>query len=352
MKKILAGLLITAMLLSLSGCNQTPEAASAPETPSAAPAATAAPATVTVTAAPATVTVSAASAAGDIEAARAAYANLSEEDKTLLYEEIAAERKAAEDARTAAANAWLTSLLPSLIGEWNMELGTPGDNSHFAYKLVLNEDMTYEYGQQQGTWEISEGTILLQNAEDGVYYFQLIAFEEDGFIKLLCADRYCYVRSADYEAAFDRKFVTVRFSELGQYIGPLQYVGNVGPGVWDGPTGDVYIFDSLAYDMGLIYIGTGERFEMELTVQLPDGFSYAGKMFSPFELQYLDVPYTASDIFAARAPVYFVRAEYVDKVVIQDGNREIYLTCGSVHYDSSSFGWDNFPEGTYENFAF
>lgn len=334
MKKILAGLLLAAMLLSFTGCGQKPEAVPAPETLPAAPAATTAAAAAT---APAT---------GDIETARAVYASLSEEDKSLLFEEITAERKAAADA-------WLASIQSSLIGEWNMELGTPGDNSHYAYKLVLNEDTTYEFGRQQGTWEITEdGAIALRNAEDGVYYFTFTIFEEDGFIKLLCENMFCYVRSADYKAAMDKKFVAVRLSELGKYIGPLQYVGTIAPGVWDGPIGDAYIFDSLAYDMGLIYAGVGNMFEMEFTIQQPDGFSYTGNLYTPFEFQYLDVPYTATDILAVHAPVYFVRAEYVDEVVILDGNREIHLTCGSVIYDGSSFGWDLFPEGTYENFAY
>ena len=339
MKRIVAFLLITLLAMALMGCGQKPETAptaSAPETVPAAP----------VTAAPVTVTADPAAPAGNIEAARAAYAALSEADKQLLFAEITADQEAK-------AAAWLASVQSSLYGEWNMELGTPGDNSHYAYKLVLNEDMTFEYGLRQGTWAIDENDqIYLVDGADGVIYYFLSIFEEDGFIKLLCDDQFCYVRNEDYKAAIDKKYVAVRFSDLGQYIGPLQYVGTVAPGVWDGPTGDCYIFDSLAYDMGLIYVGTGDMFEMELTVQRPDGYSYTGKLYAPFEMQFLDAPYTASDIFGMRAPVYFVREEYVEKVVIRDGNREVHLTCGTVHYDGASFAWELFPEELYEGFAY
>lgn len=336
MKRIVAFLLITLLAMALMGCGQKPET----------PPPTAVPAPETATAAPAAVTVDPAAPAGDIDAARAAYAALSEADKQLLFAEITADQEAKEAA-------WLATVQPSLYGEWNMELGTPGDVSHYAYKLVLNEDMTYEYGRQRGTWKIDEeGQIALVNGEDGVIYFLITIFEEDGFVKLRCEGEFCYVRHEDYKAAIDKKYVAVRFSDLGQYIGPLQYVGTVAPGVWDGPTGDCYIFDSLAYDMGLVYVGTGELFEMEMTVQLPDGYSYTGKLYAPFEMQFLDAPYTASDIFGMRAPVYFVREEYVEEVVFVDGNREVHLTCGSVFFDSASFAWELFPEELYEGFAY
>ena len=336
MKRIVAFLLIARLILTLAGCGQKPEAAaSAPE---ATTVSTAAPTTAAVNTAP--------SPTGDIDAARAADAALSEADKQLFFAELTADQEAK-------AAAWLASVQSSLYGEWNMELGTPGDDSHYAYKLVLNEDMTYEYGKQQGTWNIDEdGQINLVNSVDGVTYFIITVFEEDGFVKLLCEGKYCYIRSEDYNAAIDKKYVTVRFSDLGQYIGSLQYVGTVPPGMWDGPTGNCYIFDSLAYDMGLIYVGTGNMFEMELTVEQPNGFTYTGRLYSPFEMQFLDAPYTASDIFALRAPVYFVREEYVDKVVVRDDSREVHLTCGTVFYDSSAYAWKFFPEGVYDNFAY
>ena len=340
MKRIVPFVLTAVLMLTLVGCGQKPDTAPAPET---APAPTAAPAAVVTTVAD---TAAPSVPAGDIDTARAAYAALSAEDKQLFYAEITAEQAAMKAA-------WLASVQSSLYGEWNMELGTPGDNSYFAYKLVLNEDMTYEYGKQQGTWEIYEdGQIYLTNGADGVIYYIITIFEEDGFVKLLCEGNYCYVRHEDYKAAIDKKFVTVRFGDLGQYIGPLQYVGTIPPGMWDGPTGDCYIFDSLAYDMGLIYVGIGNLFEMEMTVERQDGITYTGTLYAPFEMQYLDAPYTASDIFGLRAPVYFVREEYVEEVVFVDGSREVHLTCGTEYFDGASYAWSLFPEGTYENFAY
>lgn len=329
MKKIPIYFLLVALLAALTGCggSETPAQTPTESTPP--------PAVETQGAIP-----------GDIDAARAAYAALSESDQQLFLEEIAAGQKARQVAR-------LEALQGQLYGEWRMEYNYSGP--HYALKLVLNEDMTFEYGKFAGTWHFTEdGEIALVNGEDGVTYFFFSTVEEDGFLKLLCEGDYLYVRSDEYKEAYGKKFVEVRFSQLEDYLGPLQYVGSVPHGVWDGPVGDCYIFDSLAYDQGLIYVGRSTSdVEIELTLRYPDGTEYTTRMYTPFDLQFLDEPYTATDFFVGKGALVFVREEYVEEMTVVDNEyREIRLKSGNALWDYNFVGWNVLPDGLYENFQY
>ena len=121
MKKIPIYFLLVALLAALTGCggSETPAQTPTESTPP--------PAAETQGAIP-----------GDIDAARAAYAALSESDQQQFFAEIAADQETRAAARREA-------LKGRLYGEWRMEYDYSGP--HYALKLVLNEDMTFEYGK-------------------------------------------------------------------------------------------------------------------------------------------------------------------------------------------------------------
>ena len=301
MKKIFAGLLLAAMLLSLGGCGS---AGAAPAETAAAPAAA----------------------------------------ETGIPTEAPAQETPEPEPTPA-------PLIARLCGEWRYE--SPRRRSD-AKRFTLREDMTYEYGDQTGTWYFFEGEEIIgfRNDADGITYYLFNVIEEDGFLKLLLEGETCFVRSDDYKAIVDMKYVAARGSQLGQYLGQLQYVGTVPSGAWDGPTGDCYVFDSLAYDSGLIYLGCTYPYESELTMDYGDGQPHTGRMYSPFDLQFLDRPYTDYEIYITMGAVYFIRAEYVEEVVLFDNYREVHQKNGEICGDGNFLGWEYLPEGTYSNFEY
>ena len=340
MKKYISCLLLAVMLLTLFGCGQKPEAP-APAAPAEQPAVESAPA-------------SQPAGTGSLEEARSAYAALSEADKQSFYEELTAEQAAREAA-------WLEERKADLASHWVFELdfyeGNAPTSDYYNHEMTLREDMTYDYGKFSGTWQFSENgrQIELVNAEDGVIYFIIDIVEEDGFTKLMVED-FLYVRSEDHKEAFNKKYVTFRGSQLAPYIGEMQYMGTIPAGVWDGPTGNCYIFDSLAYDQGLIYAGISHLFEMEFLMDDGYGNSYPGRLQNPFETLFLDRPYTVSDLYITKGTIFFIRSEYVESVsIVEDGYsdyREIRTTLGNPIYDYSLIGWEFLPKENYNNFLY
>ena len=343
MKKYISCLLLAVMLFTLFGCGQKPENTT-PAAPAEQPAVQAAD----------SVPVTQPAGTGNLEEARSAYAALSEADKQSFYEELTAEQAAREAA-------WLEERKADLASHWVFELdfyeGHAPFSDYYNYEMTLREDMTYDYGKFSGTWQFSENgrQIELVNAEDGVIYFIIDIVEEDGFTKLMVED-YLYVRSEDHKEAFNKKYVTFRGSQLAPYIGEMQYMGTIPEGVWDGPTGNCYIFDSLAYDQGLIYAGVSDLFEMEYLMDDGYGNSYQGRRHNPFETLFLDRPYTVSDLYITKGKIFFIRSEYVESVsIMDDGNsvyREIRTTLGNTLYDYSLLGWEFLPKENYNNFLY
>lgn len=321
MKKTMSCVLLIIMLLFLWGCSQSKDAASG-EAP--------------------------AESAGDLNAAREAYAALSEEDKLLFCEEIVAEYESNKAAKFA-------ELAASICGQWRTE--NPmynGSDSVFAKYLVLNEDMTYEYGRQRGTWYIDEEEeqIRFINDEDGVCYFQWRILEEDGLVKLLCEEQYCYVRKDEYRDNLKRKYEVVTLAMAPDYFGEPKCVGTLATHMFFGPDEELCVLDSLAYEKGLVYVGHTSPFEIILEQKLKDGRTITQSIWSPFEyLKYYDGAETVS-MRVESGLVYFARAEYVKEVVIdEEGYRTVFMNNGDIFYDYTPL-WQDFPELPYEEFQY
>lgn len=286
---------------------------------------------------------------GDIAAAREAYEALSNEDKTIFYEEIAAEQEATRQAR-------LAELLSGLSGEWCMENPLYGGyGSVYADGILLNDDMTYKYGSQKGTWYFDEEEELIwfMNDADGVHYFSFRIIEEDGFVKLLNLEgEHCYVRKENYRDILDQKYVIVLRAMAPEYFGEPQYVGIQEQDVGYGSNTPLAIMDSLAYENGLIYVGHTSPFEMEVVQELKNGATVTHSLWSPFAyMKYYEGAKTVS-IRIESGMVYFVRAEYVEEVVIdEESNRKVLMKTGDVFYDYTSV-WDDFPEISYDEFGY
>ncbi len=331
MKKIMACLLIAALLLSLWGCGRIEDTVGAIVSDLTAETGGEVPVEIS----------------GDIDAAREAYEALSDADKTKFYEEIAAEQKATRQAR-------LAELLSGLSGEWCMENPLYGGyDSVYADGILLNEDMTYEYGRQKGTWffDEEEEVIWFVNDADGVRYFSFSIIEEDGFVKLLNLEgENCYVRKENYRDNLDRKYVIVLRAMAPEYFGEPQYVGIQEQDIGYGSNVPLGIMDSLAYDNGLIYGGHTSPFEMEVVQELKDGSTVTHTLWSPFGyMKYYEGAKTVS-IRIESGMAYFVRAEYVEDVVIdEEGYRKVLMKTGEVFYDYNSI-WNHFPEISYDDF--
>lgn len=319
MKKIMACFLIAAMLLSGCGGSQGEES-------------------------PAEISrETTAEVSGGIDAARKAYEALSEEDKSRFYEEIAAEHEAQEAEK-------LMDIMLNVCGQWRPELVFGYDDG-----LLLYEDMTYEFGHQKGTWYVEEGggEICLVNGEDHVIYFIFTILEEDGMTKLLCQEtQTCYVREEEFRQVFDNKYMTTLGTEASELFGEPQYIGTVDYHEAYGSDWRVCVLDSLAYENGLVYVGRSSGFEMEVIRELADGSIRTDALGSPFEsMTYYEGSRIVSiEILAGMA--YFVRAEYVEDVFLdEDGCRNVLLKNGAVYYDYSVV-WEDFPEISYDDFRY
>lgn len=316
MKKWMTYFLLAAMLMSLCGCSRSREAGAA--------------------------------GSADIHSVKEAYDTLSEEEKRRLFEELSAEQEENKAEKMA-------ELVLSICGQWRME--NPlyyGTDSVFAEKLLLSEDMTYEYGRQKGTWSIEEetGEIWFRNDADGVCYFIWTVLEEDGLVKLLCEGDYTYVREEEYRDNLERKFVIVLRAMAQEYFGEPQYVGVLDRDMGYGTNVGLCILDSLAYEKGLVYVGHTSPFEMEVVQELKDGTTVTQTLWSPFEyLIHHDGAKTVS-IRIESGMAYFVRSEYVKEVVIDaDGIRKVVMKTGDVYYDYNPV-WNDFPEISHEEFQY
>jgi hypothetical protein len=342
MKKRIAYLLIVAMLLSLCGCSAGRETLEGiigeinEEIKGAASGAEAAEET-------------AAEYSGDFAAAMQAYDELSKEDKLRFYEEIADEQKALRAEKYA-------QLMSHMYGQWRMETDFRyEEGAYFAHSMTINEDMTYEYGNQTGTCYFDEERerLCFVNDEDGVIYFDFALIEEDGFPKLFYGYDLCYVREEDYREAFDKKYVTVwGFDDASEYFGQPVYVGTRAQDVGYGPNAKLGILDSLAYDNGLIFVSTAHEFEMELSWEDNQGRPLGQRIWNPFDcIEFVEGREISIDI--TKGAVLFVRAEYVEEIVITEDNiREVRLKNGMFFEDYNFGGWDEFPMENYDDFKY
>lgn len=286
---------------------------------------------------------------GALDAAIKAYDALSDEDKLKFYEEIADEQKTLRADKIA-------SLMPDLYGAWRLETDfRHEDGPFFAHNLTINEDMTYEYGNQTGTCYFDEERerLCFVNDEDGVIYFDFAMIEEDGFLKLFYDYDLCYVREDNYREAFDKKYVTVwGFNDASEYFGQPVYVGTRAQDVGYGPNAKLGILDSLAYDNGLIFISTAHGFEMKLSWEDNQGRPGGQLSWSPFDfIEFVEGREISIDI--TKGAVLFVRAEYVEEIVITEDNiRQVRLKDGMVFEDYNFENWEVFPEETYDNFKY
>jgi len=314
MKKIIICFLLAAMFLSLCACGGGGEAA--PE-------------------------------GGDINAAIKAYNSLSDENKLKFFDEISAEQQTLRAAK-------LEGLKTDLFGQWCLELDMSDESdAYYADELSLSEDMRYVFGRQTGNWHFNEdGEIEFVNDEDGVIYYIFSIIEEDGFVKLLSEGDVCYVRSEDYDAVFESKYVKVKGTKAAEYFGMPKYVGSSAEDMGFGAGAPLYILQSLAYDKGLIYVGTSPEFEMNVKYELKDGDSFESTMFYPFDLQTLPDDIKSIRPVVYKGEVYFVRAEYVDEVVLgEDGCREIRLKTGQIYYDGYTY-WDDLMREEPDKFKY
>lgn len=283
-----------------------------------------------------------------LEAARKIYASLSEEDRNIFLEEISAdlEMAKAEEQRWA---------MQSLYGNWRKELSErDGYGSVYAEKLLLSEDDTYEYGKQKGTWYVEEDgrSMCLVNGEDRIIYFTFQIFEEDGFTKLLSEEGdICYIREEDFGEVFKKKYVTMSHSMASEIFGEPVYLGAPAENVGYGPNAKLCALKSLAYDKGLVYLTGISDFSMDVDMQKKDGSIVTQNLWHPFSyIEYYEGAKVV-DLRMESGLLYFVRSEYVDKIVItEDRYREVHLKDGSVYSDYVL--WEMFPDLTFEEFPY
>ena len=253
----------------------------------------------------------------------------------------------------AAAVAKKAERMPKVWGQWRMELYTgSSENDHFANELQIFEDMTYEYGRQKGAVCFDEtGThMYFINGEDGIRYFDFTIVEEDGFTKLLCDGQYFYVRSDEYKDALAKKYVTLwRYNTLSEYLGDLQYVGKTTIDLGNGVNAPLYMLNSLAYEKGLIYVGSYLDFAMDIVIEKKNGLQIPMTIDYPFAFMGMQEGDKLLQADIASGVIYFIREEYVEEVVLEEGNRKVVLKTGPVLDDVKCWGWDMFPEGTYDS---
>ncbi len=245
-----------------------------------------------------------------------------------------------------------------LAGEWLIEFRpiTYG-STIYADTLTLNEDMTYIYGKEKsGTWVLSDdGTELyLINPEQNIIEFEFKIFEEDGFTKILCCDE-LYVRSEDYEAAFNTKYVAIQMNsiEYGNYLGQLQFIGHTN-NKWEGSfPSSFYMFESLPYKEGLVFAGHSENFKMKLSIERDKQLSHI-TCHSPFAFLTLDrtkgesLSYTV-DLMLGK--IYFIRSDYVENVYYDEyGNRYILQKAGCSYHDHTDRYWKFITDVNPEDF--
>lgn len=256
----------------------------------------------------------------------------------------------------AAALAKKAARMPDIYGQWRMELYTGStEKDYFANELQIFEDMTYAYGWQKGAvcFDETGKNMYFINGEDGVRYFEFAILEEDGFTKLLCDGQYFYVRDEDYKDALAKKYVTLwRHNDLSEYFAQTQYIGNATGNVGYGENAPVCMLASLAYDRGLIYVGSFLDFQMEVDREMKNGQVETRILCGPFEFM---KNYEGSKLVRAEITsgmMCFIREEYVKEVVIRDEMREVVLKTGPVMSADGGAAWGHFPEGTYDNFKY
>lgn len=305
MKKRALCLLIFTIVLSMLGCSQASEPAPAPSV--------------------------------GLEDAWNVYHALSEEDQQLFCQGIREELESQNAIE-------LAKITPNLFGEWRMEIY--GNN-----RLILNEDMTYKYGDQTGTWYVDEDGIHvnLVNGVDHVIYHIFTIFEEDSYVKLLTEDGRCFMRCADYPDAFDVKFATVMRRNTSEFFGAPLYVGIPEPCEQYAADAKLYVLESMAYNNGLIYVGCN-NFEMEVIYEMANGTSithnYTG---GPFSFLVPPDGYQSVSVNICSGAAYFVPADYVEEITMENGCRIVRMKNGSV-FEEDLYEWELFPEGTYDDF--
>lgn len=302
-----------------------------------------------------------------IVTAEEAYAALSaaEQAKIDNYDLLPAARTAFEDAK-------FEAFKDSLAGKWisDFDGDFPIELTRYTAEANAAWDGEWTYGssvdQYTGQWRVDRDTnALVMFVFDCEVECKFV--EEDGFLKFVTGsgwinvDSTCYVRSNEYQEAFDAKFLAVELTgeNYTEYLeGPIHagYVldENGNP---DKNT-PAYVLRSKLYDQGYVYVGTSRDFVIDVIREevhngkvSEDSNPVKWHLFEPqrgFVLRegWTQFPIRLGDQTTGTA--YFVKAEDVAENYCDSENHCTYLrmTNGAV-YLTGHFGEFDFEYEDY-----
>ncbi len=243
-----------------------------------------------------------------------------------------------------------------LIGNWRTERTTDTGLQEIFFQ---DNGTGFEYGTSF-QWRIADDTIEVVSEDDSrdVAVFEI--FFQDGFMKLRIKPKYedefeeegytVLVKSEDYDAAYNLKYVTFHFenSSVESVIGPPVFLY-----AEDGT--DYYRFSNLLYDKGLVYFGCSKGFDLDAEWYFN---GYKSEMIDTWKEPPFSVFGNTDDTFAvinkrATGELYFVRNQYVIKNDLfcdeyNDWYRIVVLDSGERFV--STAGWT--PSLDYVNYKY
>lgn len=246
--------------------------------------------------------------AGEIEAAEAAVAALPEEQRAQLdnLPALYYARASLDTARQGAAQAdELAGIREAEMARFNTEWISLSCRGFHAFEPFATE--SYQRTEDAVSWS--------EDGEKIVWFAGGRVIDDDG-IPLIVNDQNpdsytIMIRSQDYDAWFDRHFVAVELTEenVSEWIGEYTRLGDTLENGKAVPNSGVYAFRSLAYDQGLVYLGSSPDFSLEFTVETKIA-TFTNTQETPFALQVSEGQFVAT-LREVQGTIYFVRDDYV-----------------------------------------
>lgn len=290
----------------------------------------------------------------DLTAAQEAYA-------------VAVEEARIEAIRQSIIGVWVNEAIGdnNMPDEYKLEGGDlPGyilaetncNNGPYGIEFTEDGKVVDTYGSEWGNWSLSEdGTTITITPKEGILYEVKPAyasfFEEDGFTKLLMVNMalvkpeeedaiFAYVRQEDYRAAFEKKYVSVSLDmeTVHDYIGEPVFIGTLVDE--EGDPADAYVFPSVAYEKGLVYLGSRSTMIIECMWDgAPASFYNSYPMFNFIYTEGVS-DLKISDFYGYEH--HYVKAEYVaENYINEEGHRVIVLTNGvTIEYIRAGSGFE------------
>ena len=272
-----------------------------------------------------------------------------------------------------ARDSYYTLMLP---GEWmfaRMDLWTMHQSDR-QQDFVLHSDMTWEgnmCGYASGTWSVTNGEIRLQETNRDFEYGSFKVSVQNGIVgmKHLYDDRdgLDYMRAEDYEAYVKEFFLVVDLAEsdLSEYMEFTVYDEEI-TDEWGDPTGTSYrwlMIKSKLYDQGWLFQDVLGDFAIEVLIpaySVTDGYSDTNTYdpenvtvtYNPFEYNVFRIGYWSEnyqeeceldleqvEFGRAKGKLIFINSKYVTVTTDDSGNSRILKWyddfCSAEYYSGS-----------------